>query len=174
MTLSTQPKHEQLTLDLGIPEVEEVNELIQHQSLKIERNVPAQKLLGITSSTSAAEIASNIIGGYNNEHVLTLMLNTKNKIIGYHINYIGSNNSCIFEPKGIIQTALVTGATQIIVAHNHPSGDPEPSSNDLRSTRRLEEACDLIGLPLLDHIIVTDDLNVYTSLADEGIVRCGR
>jgi len=89
------------------------------------------------------------------ERLLSLMLTTKNDLIGVETVYIGSMNSCVITPKDVMKAPLLANAASIILCHNHPSGDPEPSSHDLQITKVLIEAGELLGIKVLDHLIVT-------------------
>ena len=104
--------------------------------------------------------------GYK-ETFKVLLLNNSNKIIGYTTISEGGLTSTIVDVRVIIQTALVTNATSIIITHNHPSGNPHPSGQDDSLTRRIQEACKLLDIRLLDHIIVSP-FNSFYSYCDEG------
>ena len=95
-----------------------------------------------------------------------LTLNTKNKVIGVHILFIGSLNSFIVHPTEVFQACLLNNAASFIAFHNHPSGEPDPSREDIEVTQRLSEAGKMMGIELLDHVIVGD--NKYISLKEKG------
>ena len=80
----------------------------------------------------------------------------------------GSLNQSIAHPRDIFQRALLSNAARIIVGHNHPSGNPQPSENDCLFTSRLKEGAELLGMPLLDHLIVGRD--AYYSFCEEGLL----
>lgn len=100
------------------------------------------------------------------ESFCVLSINRQNSITAYRFTATGGTSSVIADPKPIFQMALLTNASAIIVAHNHPSGNLRPSDADLRLTKKLVEAGKSLDLPVLDHIILAKDR--YTSLADEG------
>lgn len=103
------------------------------------------------------------------EEVLALMtLDTKNKVTGMFIVSQGSINASVVHPREVYKRALLQNASQIIIAHNHPSGDPNPSKEDINITKRLVEAGKLIGIDMLDHIIIGD--RKYISLKDKGVI----
>lgn len=83
-----------------------------------------------------------------------IMLDAKNRIIGVTKISQGTLNSSIVHPREVFKPALIAGAASIIVSHNHPSGDPTPSGEDVEATRRLCEAGRLVGVELLDHVII--------------------
>lgn len=96
------------------------------------------------------------------EKVKILLLDTKNKIIGDFLVSEGSLNSSIVHPREVFKEAVRRSANKIILVHNHPSGDPDPSIEDIRLTNRLVEAGKIMGIELLDHIIIGD--GTYCSL----------
>lgn len=102
------------------------------------------------------------LGGLDQEHFLVVFLNTKNHILGYRILFRGGLDRSIVHPREIFKHAVAYSAARIIVVHNHPSGDVTPSSNDYQVTQVLEEAGATMGIPLLDHIIISQ--SGYTSL----------
>lgn len=96
-----------------------------------------------------------------------LLLNNANKIIGDTTISEGGLTSTIVDVRMILQTALVSNATSIILTHNHPSGNPRPSGHDDNLTKKIKSACELMDIRLLDHIIVTPYDSFY-SYCDEG------
>lgn len=99
------------------------------------------------------------------EYMYMLCLNTKNRIIGVFEISHGTVNSSVVGVREIFQKALLVNAVNIILMHNHPSGDPKPSNEDIAVTKRIVNAGDLIGVQLLDHIIIGDQ---YVSLKEKG------
>jgi DNA repair protein RadC len=97
-----------------------------------------------------------------------IALNTKNKIVGIHIISEGSLDEVHVEPREVYKAALLNNARSIIAFHNHPSGDPSPSSEDVAITHRLKNAGKLLCVELLDHMITGEDS--YTSLRECGIL----
>lgn len=102
------------------------------------------------------------------EESKVLLLNRSNRIIGVKNLSIGGMSSTIIDPKIVYSAALLTGASAIIVAHNHPSGELRPSEKDKQLTAKLEQAGALLDIMLLDHLIITDE--GYFSFADEGLI----
>lgn len=101
------------------------------------------------------------------EMFLTAQLNGKNKIIAIDLVSVGSLNQSIVSPRSVFQTALLTNAAALILIHQHPSGDPTPSREDIEITRRLKEGGELLGIKVLDHIIVGDS---YFSFVERGLL----
>lgn len=104
--------------------------------------------------------------GYR-ETFKVLLLNNSNKIIGYTTISEGGLTCTIVDVRMIMQTALVSNATSIILTHNHPSGNPRPSGHDDNLTKKIKSACELMDIRLLDHIIVTP-YDSFFSYCDEG------
>lgn len=102
------------------------------------------------------------------EHFLTLHLDGKNRIICLDRVAVGSLNQCVVHAREVFKSALLSSASALILAHNHPSGDPGPSSEDISITRRLKEAGELIGIKVLDHIIIGD--GQYVSFVEKGLL----
>jgi DNA repair protein RadC len=89
------------------------------------------------------------------EHFCVYYLNTRNRVTAYDVISIGTLNGSLVHPREVYHGAVIERAAGIVVAHNHPSGDPTPSREDLELTRRLREAGKVLGIELLDHIIVS-------------------
>lgn len=99
------------------------------------------------------------------EYMYMLCLNNKNRITGVFEISHGNVNSSIVCPREVFQKALLANAVNIILMHNHPSGDPSPSTEDIKVTKRLIEAGNILGVQVLDHIIIGDR---YVSLKEKG------
>ncbi|NEU29773.1 JAB domain-containing protein [bacterium LRH843] len=103
------------------------------------------------------------------EHFVALYLNTKNEVIHRQTLFIGSLNASIVHPREVFKEAFRRSAASIICLHNHPSGNPEPSREDIDVTKRLYEAGRIIGIEVLDHIIIGD--RKFVSLKEKGYVQ---
>lgn len=102
------------------------------------------------------------------EMFICLHLDGKNKIICVDQVSVGSLNQSIVHPRHVFQTALLSNAAAIICVHQHPSGDPNPSAEDIAITRRLKEAGEIMGIKILDHIIIGD--GEYLSFVERGLL----
>lgn len=91
------------------------------------------------------------------EFVICLTLDGSNKLIGSFVVSIGIANSCSIHPREVFKWAIRNNAVSIMISHNHPSGNLEASESDLIATRRLSEAGKLLGIPLLDHVIISSE-----------------
>ncbi len=112
---------------------------------------------------TAAPFLHRILATYDREVVGALYLNQRHDAIGHTIAYIGTLTQALVEPRGILVPALLTNAAGVIVFHNHPSGDPTPSSDDLSLTQRLVDAGNIVGISVLDHIVLGEAPR-YTSI----------
>ena len=99
------------------------------------------------------------------EYMYLICINTKNRVIGVFEISHGNVNSSIVGTREVFQKALLANAVSIILMHNHPSGDPTPSREDIEVTRRMVEASKILGVQVLDHIIIGDR---YSSLKEKG------
>lgn len=100
------------------------------------------------------------------EHFVVILLNARHEAIAVETVSIGSLNASIVHPREVFRPAVLASAASIIVAHNHPTGDPEPSEEDLSITLRLAEVGDILGITLLDHVVIARRGN--TSLKARG------
>lgn len=104
------------------------------------------------------------------EHMMVVLLSRSNRVIGHRIISTGSSTGTICDIKDILLTALNLKAEGIILYHNHPSGNLQPSFQDQEITKKLKGACMFMDIALQDHIIISCDPNQYYSFADEGII----
>ena len=114
----------------------------------------------ITEITKVQEEAQEVFG--------ILILNTKHKIVAVHEISRGTLNASMVHPREVFKPAVLHNAAAVICFHNHPSGEPKPSKEDIETTNRLVEAGKIMGIEVLDHIIVGDDK--YTSLKEMGVI----
>jgi len=105
--------------------------------------------------------------GKKREHFLVILLDTRSQLIKISEISIGSLDSSIVHPREVFKEALSASAASVIFAHNHPSGDPEPSEDDVKLTERLANAGEVMGIDVLDHVIIGD--KTYLSLKREGL-----
>jgi len=120
----------------------------------------------ISCSRDAYEVFQSILGGSNYEEFWILLLNKANKVLKKTGISEGGVSGTIVDPKKVFRSALDHHASSIILCHNHPSGNIQPSDADKKLTRKLRDAGELLEIAVLDHIIIGDDK--YYSFADEG------
>ncbi|MFZ3076424.1 MAG: DNA repair protein RadC, partial [Psychrobacter glacincola] len=102
------------------------------------------------------------------EQFRTVLLNTKNQVLETEVVSVGSLNSSIVHPREVFKNPIKKSAAALILVHNHPSGDPTPSREDIEVTKRLTEAGKILGIDILDHIIIGD--NRYSSLKEKDLI----
>lgn len=102
------------------------------------------------------------------EYFIVIALNTKNEPVAINTCHIGSLNASIVHPREVMKLGILSNAASIIVGHNHPSGQPSPSKEDIDVTERLKKAGAILGIELLDHIIVGDES--FISLKEKGYI----
>jgi DNA repair protein RadC len=121
----------------------------------------------ITSPLDVANLLMLEMGSLEQEHLRTLLLDTKNRVLASPTVYVGNVNSSIIRVSEIFRDAVRENATAIIVAHNHPSGDPTPSPEDVQVTRTIVEAGSLLGIDVLDHLVIGHQR--FVSLKERGL-----
>jgi DNA repair protein RadC len=138
-------------------------------SFHIDRPVDPVYPLGesLVSSASAAEIARHVIGDAITEVILAVFLDARHRVLGFTEIARGTLNATRFTPRDVLVPALHANACQVILAHNHPSGDALPSRADQQVTAVMREATRTVGIPLADHLIVTST-NHYSFAAAEA------
>jgi DNA repair protein RadC len=120
----------------------------------------------IRSPEDGANYVMNDMRFLSQEHFVCLYLNTKNQVLHKQTIFIGSLNASIVHPREVFREALKRSAASIICLHNHPSGDPAPSREDIEVTKRLVECGKMIGIDVLDHLIIGE--NKFVSLKEKG------
>lgn len=128
---------------------------------------PGSERPSVTSPEEAAAILVPVLDGADREHCVAALLDTKHRLLDTVTVSIGSIDHTFMSPREVYRDALVANASAVVLAHNHPSGDPEPSRDDEAVTRRLATAGQLVGIDLLDHLVVAADR--WVSLARRGM-----
>lgn len=123
----------------------------------------------VNTPEAVAVVLQDFFDGKDREEFVVVLLDTANTMIGISVLSVGGLAASIVEPRQVMKVAVLANAASIICAHNHVSGNPEPSCADLRVTRQLTEAGELMSIPLLDHLIITGD--GYTSMAERNLLR---
>ncbi len=139
-----------------------------YESIKISEAAALylEKTTPLSSSSVVADMFS-FLRHETKEHFIALHLDSKNRLLCLEIVSVGSLNASIVHPREVYKSALLSSAAAIVFVHNHPSGDPTPSREDMELTSRLKDASDLLGIRLLDHVIIG---NRHYSFADTGIL----
>lgn len=144
--------------------------LTENKRVELEKEVSVNRPDLVSTIRSPEDVASvgkdfMRIHEAPEEYMYMLCLNTKNRITGIFEISHGSVNSSIVGPREVFQKALLANAVSIILIHNHPSGDPSPSKEDIDVTKRLMDAGKIVGVNVLDHLIIGER---YISLMEKG------
>ncbi|MDQ0202956.1 RadC family protein [Pectinatus haikarae] len=130
---------------------------------------PSKKKIVINGPPDAADYIMPRLKYETKEKFAIVLLNVKNQVLSFRIISVGILNASIVHPREVMAEALNNSAAAIILAHNHPSGDPAPSGDDIATTRRLIKAGQIMGIEIADHIIVGG--NGYISFKEQGLMR---
>ena len=138
--------------------------------IELKTELAVREVAEVGPAISTPDLAFGIVEEIQHgaqEMFCVLTLNGKNRLIRRHLVSLGTVNSTLVHPREVFRPAIQDGAVSIIVAHNHPSGDPSPSANDIRVTKNLVEAGKIIQIRVFDHLIVG---NTTLSLRETGLV----
>lgn len=126
-------------------------------ALELGRRIFAPLLITIPAIQTTKDILREVkdIADKKQEHIMVLYLNARHQLIRKEVVALGNLNSSLIEPKEIFAPAIQTPCAGIIMTHNHPSGDPTPSKEDIIFTKRVQAAGEILGIPLIDHLIIT-------------------
>lgn len=152
----------------GIGEVKAVQLLCIAEIAKRTANLQARPDLTFDRPETVAAYYMERMRHRDNEQLLLVLLDSRRHIVHESVLSTGTFNMTLISPRDICIRAVRNGASYIVILHNHPSGDPTPSSQDRQVTQKIKEVSDLIEIPLLDHIIIGD--NRYTSFVQKGLL----
>jgi DNA repair protein RadC len=130
--------------------------------------IPSKEKIPVKSSETVYNLFQPILGDLEHEEFWLLMLNRANKVLGRYKVSQGGLSGTVIDTRIILKKALDNLASSIIVCHNHPSGNDQPSDADLKITEKLKKAADMLEIKLLDHVIIAE--KSYFSFADEGLI----
>ena len=123
----------------------------------------------VRTPADAARVACELLDGYDREVFLVLALSTAGRLIGAHCAHTGTLDASVASPREVFKFALLVNARSVILAHNHPSGNLEPSSADVTVTQQLRAAGEALSIPVVDSLVVGFD-GRYTSLTERGLM----
>lgn len=135
-------------------------------SRRLSTQTPAYKKKELLNPGKVAKLVRSKLKDYSKEHFYLIALDSRNWSI--HEVSLGTLNSSIVHPREAFAEAIKSKAASVIIVHNHPSGDPEPSKDDLEITKRLVEAGKILGIEVTDHIIVAE--NKFLSFKEQGLI----
>ncbi len=127
---------------------------------------PEERII-INTPQDAANLVTGEMGTLDQEHLRVILLNTRNEVLSTHEVYVGNVNSSVVRPAEVFRPAVRNNAPSLIVVHNHPSGNPAPSDDDIAITEDLVAAGKLLGIDVLDHLIVGSGQR-YVSMNETG------
>jgi len=123
----------------------------------------------LRTCAEAAPILAQYIGESDREVFVVALLTIRHRLLGLHTVSVGCLSSSLVHPREVFKPAILAGSAALLLAHNHPSGDPEPSAEDLALTRRLTAAGALLGIEVLDHVIL-GEAGRFVSLRERGVL----
>lgn len=120
-------------------------------------------------ASAAAPLLAEYIGETDREVFAVALLTVRHRVLGLHTVSVGCLTSSLVHPREVFKPAILAGSAALLLAHNHPSGDPEPSAEDLALTRRLAAAGQLLGIEILDHLVL-GEAGRFVSLRERGVL----
>lgn len=159
---------EELMSIRGIGEAKAVHILAAVELGRRVYSASSEERYKIRSPKDAAAYVMTDLSGLQQEHFVALFLNVKNEVLHRQTIFIGGLNTSIVHPRELFKEAVRRSAASVIVMHNHPSGNPTPSEEDVLVTKRLVKAGEILGIQLLDHIII-GEYN-FVSLKEKGYI----
>jgi DNA repair protein RadC len=129
---------------------------------------PELKNFDIKDPENVVKVIRASIKDKAKEHFKLIILNPRNKIIGISTISIGTLNASLVHPREVFKDAITHTAASVVLAHNHPSGDPEPSEDDLKITKKLVDSGKILGIEVLDHIVIGK--NNFCSFKERGLI----
>ena len=140
-------------------------------SVRLVKDHPIYSPVKIKDPESAIKVMGEIMKDLDREIIGIINLKTDGTPINCHIASVGSLNNSLAAPREMLKASILSNAANIVMIHNHPSGDIQPSKDDICTTDRMAKVCSLIGIPLLDHVIVGGDNKDYFSFAQKGKIK---
>ena len=135
---------------------------------RLIRTMALLVLAGGPFTTVTAQDISRVTAELDREHFYTLFVSVRGELVGFETIAVGGMSGVEVHPREVFRGAMLAGAFAIVVAHNHPSGDPSPSAEDRALTQRLHRAGEIVGIPVYDHIIVGGG-GMYSFAQDGGL-----
>ncbi|KEQ22580.1 RadC family protein [Paenibacillus tyrfis] len=163
--------------DMSMEQLTEIKGIGEAKALQIQAGIELGRRLArstmnetvtIRSPQDVAALLMEDLRYLQKEHFVCLFLNTKNHVIGQETLSMGSLNASIVHPREVFRAAIKRSSASIVCAHNHPSGDPTPSPEDVEISKRLVQAGEIVGIDVLDHIVIGDKR--YVSLKELGFM----
>jgi len=151
---------------IGLAKASQIKAAVELAS-RLERTAEASQKPLLKTPENVFEMIKGSLKGKKKEHFLVISLDTRSRLIKASQVSVGSLDSSIVHPREAFKEAITASAASVVLVHNHPSGDTTPSEDDIKLTKRLVAAGEVMGIEVLDHILVAD--NAYLSLNREGL-----
>lgn len=164
----TRLRREQLTAIPGVGPAQAGRVLAAIELGRRTLMVPAASRPRLLSPKDAAQYLLPYYGAHPVERFGVLLMDTRYRVLSTRLLSIGLLDGSLAHPREVFREALLAGAAVVVAFHNHPSGDPTPSQDDVQLTKRLQQAGAVIGVPLVDHVVLADDR--YVSLRELGVL----
>ncbi len=139
-------------------------------AVRLVKDTPLFSNKPITSPEDAVEVMGNYLCELDREVICVINLRTDGMPINCNFVSIGSVNECMAHPRELFKSSILANAASMIMVHNHPSGNLKPSTSDTSMTDKMLQLCDLLGIPLVDHIIVGGDNRTFFSYKEKGVL----
>lgn len=139
--------------------------------LVADGHLPIASNVRVEEAREAARIFSVSLANLPHEEIHALFVNGRGRPVGLVKISQGGLHGCAMTARDLLRPAVVSEAAAIILAHNHPSGDPTPSDDDIQMTKHMTKCCELIGIPLLDHIVCCPEAGLYHSMTETDSFR---
>lgn len=151
--------------DLSITELKKISGIGEVKALQIKAllelnqriNSAKRRVIKIRKPSDVYNYMKDALTNLKQEHFFVLCMDTKNQVVSDKVLAIGTLNAALVHPREIFKEAIKNSANSFILVHNHPSGDPEPSEEDVKITEEIMNASRLIGITMLDHVIIGDE-----------------
>lgn len=140
-------------------------------SVRLVRDIPLYSEVKITKSEEAVSLVGEVLCGMDREIVCVLNIGGDGRPINCNFASMGALNYAIVHPRELLKASILSNAANMLLVHNHPSQSLVPSKEDVRITDRMQKVCDLVGIPLLDHIIIGGDNREYFSFREKSIMK---
>lgn len=140
-------------------------------SVRLVRDAPILSEIKVDTPEDAIRLVGRELCDMDREVICVINLKADNTPINCHFASVGALDYAMVHPRELLKSGILSNASRMILAHNHPSGNLLPSGTDVRMTDRIQQVGGLVGIPLLDHVIVGGDNSMYFSFREKGLVK---
>lgn len=140
-------------------------------SVRLVRDAPVMSDTRIHNAADVINLVGKEICDMDREVVCAINLKADHTPINCHFASVGGLDYAMAHPRELLKAGILSNAAAMILCHNHPSGDLQPSRQDVQLTHRMQQVCEMVGIPLLDHVIVGGDNSMYFSFEEKGVIK---